>query len=163
MCRFFISHSSIKVLYCHISFVETHSCLRCPPSKGSSFGRRCAIINHSPSNKQWPQSITYIIGDLAPLHCNWYILRMDTKDFYDISHRRSWPCTNSSINNNMFWSQFGIKISLLNFFQRSIHSLNNFLCAMASLVGSTYSSVLMSLSRSLGVCHCGCCLGFNIF
>ncbi len=136
MCRFLIPYSNLEALCCHINFVGIHLYLGCPQSKVSNFGSSCATIIPSPFNRKWPQNITYIINNLTPLDCNWYTLRMDTKDFCN-SHRRSWPCTNSSKNNNMFWSQFGIGINLLNFFQRFTRSSIICFCAMASLISST--------------------------
>ncbi len=127
MCRFLIPHSSLKVSCCHINFVGTHMCFRCPLSNGINFGNNCATINSSLSSRQWPQSITCIISDLVPLHCKWYVPGMDTKDLCNVPHKRSWPCTDSSWNNNMFWIQFGTRINLFNFFQRSTHALHNFL------------------------------------
>jgi hypothetical protein len=126
VCRFLILHSSLKASCCHINFVGTHTCLRCPLSNGISFGNNCATISSSLSSRQWPQIITYIISDLVPLHCKWYVLEMDTKDLCNVPHRKSWPCTNNNWNNNMFWIQFGTKMNLFNFFQRSIHALHNF-------------------------------------
>ncbi len=127
MCRFLIPHSSLKGLCCHINFVGIHLCLRCPPTKDNNFGNNCATIRSSLSNKQWPQNIMCVTSDLAPLHCNWYVLGMDTKDLCNVFHRKSWPYIDNSWNNSMFWSQFGTKVSLFNFFQRSIHAFHNFI------------------------------------
>ncbi len=137
MCRFLIPHSSLKLLCCHISLVGTHSCFRCQLTNGNNFGNNYATINSSLSNRQWPQCITCITSDLVPLHYNWYVPGMDTKDLCNVPHRRSWPCTDNSWNNSMFWSQFGTRFNLfISFKDLFMPSITSFY-AMASLVGST--------------------------